>query len=206
MAPCRGSATSPAKKTMGYLSDSPRLVTINVLWCEDDLYMTVGWLFIPYYYSEALTSTIDFNFTQRLEGSGFRVVAVSHAVMNTPFLFLHPSAQIQVVDEGSSATSPDTPESGLAKILKQKGECRPQMCLKFTHFKQCNWKLMLTMVLTLHLFHSEAQETPRTTKQVGFNSMLSLSVFLFQVDLCVVSLMCHLRWTKSFRLLCRRCC
>ncbi|KAM9335873.1 dynactin subunit 1-like isoform 2-T2 [Symphorus nematophorus] len=29
-------------------------------------------------------------------------------------------SQIQVVDDGSSATSPDTPESGLAKILKQK--------------------------------------------------------------------------------------
>uniref|UniRef100_A0A8C4ED02 Dynactin subunit 1 n=1 Tax=Dicentrarchus labrax TaxID=13489 RepID=A0A8C4ED02_DICLA len=29
-------------------------------------------------------------------------------------------SQIQVVDDGSSATSPDTPESGLAKILRQK--------------------------------------------------------------------------------------
>lgn len=126
-------------------------------------------MFIPYYCSEALTSTIDF--TQRLEGSGFRVITVSHAVMNTPFLYRRPCAQIQVVDEGSSATSPDTPESGLAKILKQKGEGRPQMCLKSIHFKQRNRKLMLTMVLTLHLFHSETQETPKTTKQVGFNSM-----------------------------------
>lgn len=34
MAPCRGNATSPAKKTMGYLSDSPRLVKeINVCVC-----------------------------------------------------------------------------------------------------------------------------------------------------------------------------
>lgn len=31
--------------------------------------------------------------------------------------------QIQVVDDGSGTTSPDIPESGLAKILKQKGEC-----------------------------------------------------------------------------------
>uniref|UniRef100_H3CNJ1 Dynactin subunit 1 n=1 Tax=Tetraodon nigroviridis TaxID=99883 RepID=H3CNJ1_TETNG len=35
-------------------------------------------------------------------------------------------SQIQVVDDGSAATSPDIPESGLAKTLKQKGECVPQ--------------------------------------------------------------------------------
>lgn len=33
------------------------------------------------------------------------------------------AAQIQVVDEASGTTSPDIPESGLAKMLKQKGEC-----------------------------------------------------------------------------------
>uniref|UniRef100_A0A673CSK4 Dynactin subunit 1 n=1 Tax=Sphaeramia orbicularis TaxID=375764 RepID=A0A673CSK4_9TELE len=32
-------------------------------------------------------------------------------------------SQIQVVEDGSSATSPDTPESGSAKIPRQKGEC-----------------------------------------------------------------------------------
>uniref|UniRef100_A0A3B4VHK7 Dynactin subunit 1 n=1 Tax=Seriola dumerili TaxID=41447 RepID=A0A3B4VHK7_SERDU len=35
-------------------------------------------------------------------------------------------SQIQVVEEGSSATSPDTPESGTAKIPRHKGEPGPQ--------------------------------------------------------------------------------
>lgn len=46
---------------------------------------------------------------------------------------------------------------------------------------------MLTTVLTLHLFHSETQETPKTTKQVRFNCYPSV-LFLFQVNLRVVSL------------------
>uniref|UniRef100_A0A8D0DAM1 Dynactin subunit 1 n=1 Tax=Sander lucioperca TaxID=283035 RepID=A0A8D0DAM1_SANLU len=40
-------------------------------------------------------------------------------------------SQLHVVEDGSSATSPDTPESGIAKIPRQKGECQPQLCLKF---------------------------------------------------------------------------
>ena len=40
-------------------------------------------------------------------------------------------AQIQVVEDGSTATSPETPEFVLAKILKQKGKTRPQLRLKF---------------------------------------------------------------------------
>uniref|UniRef100_A0A669CYY8 Dynactin subunit 1 n=1 Tax=Oreochromis niloticus TaxID=8128 RepID=A0A669CYY8_ORENI len=40
-------------------------------------------------------------------------------------------SQIQVVEDGSSATSPDTPESGTTKTLKQKGEQGPQLILTF---------------------------------------------------------------------------
>uniref|UniRef100_A0A3B4EVD7 Dynactin subunit 1 n=1 Tax=Pundamilia nyererei TaxID=303518 RepID=A0A3B4EVD7_9CICH len=40
-------------------------------------------------------------------------------------------SQIQVVEDGSSATSPDTPESGIAKTLKQKGEQGQQLILTF---------------------------------------------------------------------------
>uniref|UniRef100_A0A3B3WDL4 Dynactin subunit 1 n=1 Tax=Poecilia mexicana TaxID=48701 RepID=A0A3B3WDL4_9TELE len=36
------------------------------------------------------------------------------------------SSQIQVIDDGSAATSPETPDASLAKTLKQKGEKRPQ--------------------------------------------------------------------------------
>uniref|UniRef100_A0AAQ4PZA9 Dynactin subunit 1 n=1 Tax=Gasterosteus aculeatus aculeatus TaxID=481459 RepID=A0AAQ4PZA9_GASAC len=36
-------------------------------------------------------------------------------------------SQLQVVEDGSSATSPDTPESGSTKIPRQKGECEPQL-------------------------------------------------------------------------------
>lgn len=46
-----------------------------------------------------------------------------HAVL-IPTFCLTISAQIQVVDDGSSATSPDTPESGLPKTLRHKGDCQ----------------------------------------------------------------------------------
>ncbi|KAI3376552.1 hypothetical protein L3Q82_017003, partial [Scortum barcoo] len=41
-------------------------------------------------------------------------------------------SQIQVVDDGSSATSPDTPESGIAKMLRQKGKCEQQLLESYT--------------------------------------------------------------------------
>lgn len=47
-------------------------------------------------------------------------------------MFCH-FVQIQVVDD-ASATSPDIPESGLTKMLKQKGECELQLCLN-AHFR-----------------------------------------------------------------------
>ncbi len=43
--------------------------------------------------------------------------------------------QIQVVEE-ASATSPDIPESGLSKTLKQKGEHGSQLCFKFILLKR----------------------------------------------------------------------
>uniref|UniRef100_A0A3P9B7B7 Dynactin subunit 1 n=1 Tax=Maylandia zebra TaxID=106582 RepID=A0A3P9B7B7_9CICH len=45
-------------------------------------------------------------------------------------------SQIQVVEDGSSATSPDTPESGTAKTLKQKGEQGPQLILTFLKYNE----------------------------------------------------------------------
>uniref|UniRef100_A0A669D6W5 Dynactin subunit 1 n=1 Tax=Oreochromis niloticus TaxID=8128 RepID=A0A669D6W5_ORENI len=55
-------------------------------------------------------------------------------------------SQIQVVEDGSSATSPDTPESGTTKTLKQKGE---RVCNK----------------LFIYLFFLDIPETPKTSKQ-----------------------------------------
>lgn len=71
-----------------------------------------------------------------------------------------PSAQIQVVDDGSSATSPDTPESSLPRTLRQKGETGPHWKITVTQIKQ----LKITLLLHLHL--SETSETPRTSRQV----------------------------------------
>lgn len=45
---------------------------------------------------------------------------------------LSPYAQIQVVDDGSSATSPDTPESSLPRTLRQKGETGPHCKMAIT--------------------------------------------------------------------------
>lgn len=51
---------------------------------------------------------------------GYGWDSVSSLCHTLPWCF---SAQIQVVDDGSSATSPDIPETGLAKTLRYKGEC-----------------------------------------------------------------------------------
>uniref|UniRef100_A0A4W6EMV9 Dynactin subunit 1 n=1 Tax=Lates calcarifer TaxID=8187 RepID=A0A4W6EMV9_LATCA len=59
-------------------------------------------------------------------------------------------SQIQVVEEGSSATSPDTPESGTAKTLRQKGEPGPQLSF-----------ILLTCVLLLSCLPSQEEESLR---------------------------------------------
>lgn len=112
-------------------------------------------------------------------------------------LFLCPSAQIQVVDDGSSATSPDTPESGLARILRQKGECEPQLCFKFICFKQCKSKLIITMDNNSS-FVSFRHPWDSQNNQAGRQPLLALHcIFYVQSNLCIVSLMCLWRWLES---------
>lgn len=60
--------------------------------------------------------------------SSFVICVFSNVVLITHFCSI---VQIQVVEDGSSATSPDTPESGIAKTLKQKGEQGQQLILTF---------------------------------------------------------------------------
>lgn len=43
-------------------------------------------------------------------------------VIHLQYVFLCHSVQLQVVEDGSSATSPDTPESTTSKIPRQKGQ------------------------------------------------------------------------------------
>lgn len=74
---------------------------------------------------------------------------------------LSPSAKIQVVDDGSSATSPDTPESSLPRTLRQKGETGPHWKIAITQSRQ------FKITLSLHFLFSEISETPRTSRQVG---------------------------------------
>uniref|UniRef100_A0A3P9JEP5 Dynactin subunit 1 n=1 Tax=Oryzias latipes TaxID=8090 RepID=A0A3P9JEP5_ORYLA len=70
-------------------------------------------------------------------------------------------SQIQVVDEGSGSTSPETPESTLAKILKQKGESHPT-------FTKSGREIIILRVNNTRLLFTEMAETPKTTKQVTF--------------------------------------
>uniref|UniRef100_A0A671VN71 Dynactin subunit 1 n=1 Tax=Sparus aurata TaxID=8175 RepID=A0A671VN71_SPAAU len=51
-------------------------------------------------------------------------------------------SQLQVVDDGSSATSPES-ESGPAKSLRYKGEFEPQLCMIYMLLKQTNAKIII---------------------------------------------------------------
>lgn len=108
MAPSKGNATSPVKKIMGFLLDSPRLVAKCVVLCRG-----------TYSGHERLMIVQRLILLDDLKEWGYGWDSVSSLYH---MLLWCSSAQIQVVDDSSSTSSPDIPETGLAKTLRHKGE------------------------------------------------------------------------------------
>ncbi|XP_051284644.1 dynactin subunit 1 isoform X3 [Dicentrarchus labrax] len=98
-------------------------------------------------------------------------------------------SQIQVVDDGSSATSPDTPESGLAKILRQKEIPETPRTTKQTPVNVKKWSTPSRLTPATSL-PSLLGRTPGRTSQTLMTSRESLSTSL-SGDVSEVGLSSH---------------
>lgn len=100
------------------------------------------------------------------------------------------SVQLQVVDDGSSATSPES-ESGPAKSLRHKGEFEPQLCMIYMLLKQTNAKIIIITLDNdssfVSLRHSRDSQNNQAGRQhYGYSPLFKISfitlVFMYVHD------------------------
>lgn len=145
------------------------------LWRKSwDICQTVpGWWHKCVAQSSYQHQSLNLNFTQQIEGVGLGLGAWLSITAFACF-----SVQLQVVDDGSSATSPES-ESGPAKSLRYKGEFEPQLCMIYMLLKQTNAKIIIITLDNDSSFVSLRHSRDSQNNQAGRQPLRLLTAFLF---------------------------